>query len=110
VFFTLYFQKQIIKSQFSLYDHTVRDMKDQFEPNEPPDEDLGDINEIERRNLNSLLLIDLKMVDMMNTNSDNSNLQILKKGKQIINQVHELKKNFTNITVIRLKRHTGLIM
>jgi len=33
-------------------------MKDAYESNEPPDEDIGDINEIERRNLNSLLLID----------------------------------------------------
>jgi hypothetical protein len=58
VFFTLYFQKQIIKSRFSLYDQTVRDMKDSYESNEAPDEELGDINEIERKNLNSLLLID----------------------------------------------------
>ena len=33
-------------------------MKDQFESNEETNEDTGDINEIQRRNLKSLLLID----------------------------------------------------
>jgi hypothetical protein len=73
VFFTLYFQRQIIKSQFSLYDQTIRDMKDAYESNEEPadeDEELGDINEVERRNLSSLLLIDYQMVDLMNSNGD----------------------------------------
>jgi hypothetical protein len=71
VFFTLYFQRQIIKSQFSLYDQTIRDMKDAYESNEPAeDEELGDINEVERRNLSSLLLIDYQMVDLMNSNGD----------------------------------------
>jgi hypothetical protein len=60
-------------------------MKDAFESNEEPDEDLGDVNEIERRNLSSLLLIDFQMVDLMNTNSDQTNLFLLKKGKKIIN-------------------------
>jgi len=45
-------------------------MKNAYESNELPDEEMGDINEIERRNLNSLLLIDFQMVDLMNTNSD----------------------------------------
>ena len=72
MFFTLYFQRQIIKSQFSLYDQTIRDMKDAYESNEEPaeDEELGDINEVERRNLSSLLLIDYQMVDLMNSNGD----------------------------------------
>jgi hypothetical protein len=43
------------------------------------------VNEIERRNLSSLLLIDFQMVDLMNTNSDQTNLFLLKKGKKIIN-------------------------
>lgn len=59
-------------------------MKDAFDSNEPPDEDIGDINEIERRNLNSLLLIDFHMVDMLNSNSDHNNLFLLRKGKKII--------------------------
>jgi hypothetical protein len=79
-------------------------MKDAYESNEAPDEDLGDINEIERRNLNSLLLIDFQMVDMMNSNSDQNNLFLLRKGKKILDQVHELKKNFTDMTIIRLKK------
>jgi hypothetical protein len=92
VFSTLYFQKQIIKSRFSTYDETVRDMKDQYESNEPPpDDDLGDINEIERRNLNSLLLIDFKMVDMMNSNCDHNNLFLLKKGKRLMDHISDLK-------------------
>jgi hypothetical protein len=33
-------------------------MKDAFEANETNDDEIGDINEIERKNLNSLLLID----------------------------------------------------
>jgi hypothetical protein len=41
-----------------VYDATVRDMKDAYECNEPPDEEIGDINEITRRNLKSLMLID----------------------------------------------------
>ena len=45
-------------------------MKDAYESNEPPDEDLGDINEITRRNLKSLMLIDFQMVDFMNSNMD----------------------------------------
>jgi hypothetical protein len=45
-------------------------MKDSYESNEAPDEELGDINEVERRNLSSLLLIDYQMVDLMNSNSD----------------------------------------
>lgn len=39
----------------------VRDMKDGYESNEEPDEYFGcgdDINEVQRRNLKSLLLID----------------------------------------------------
>jgi hypothetical protein len=56
-------------------------MKDSFDANEAPDEDIGDINEIERRNLNSLLLIDFQMVDMMNSNSDNNNIYLVKKGR-----------------------------
>ena len=79
-------------------------MKDSYESNEAPDEDLGDINEIERRNLNSLLLIDYQMVDLMNSNSDQNNLFLLKKGKKILDQIHELKKNFTDMIVIRLKK------
>ena len=59
-------------------------MKDPFESNEPPDEIIGDINEFERRNLASLLLIDYQMVDLMNSNSDQSNLFMLKKGKKIM--------------------------
>jgi len=74
MFFTMYFQKQVIKSQFGLYDHTVRQEDD------PPDDDLGDVNEVERRNLCSLLLIDFQLADLMNTNSDQSNLYLLKKG------------------------------
>lgn len=79
VFFTMYFQKQIIKSQFGLYDHTAR------QEDEGPDEELGDVNEVERRNLAGLLLIDFQMTDLMNTNSDQSNLFLLKKGQKIIN-------------------------
>ena len=79
-------------------------MKDPFEANEPPDEDMGDVNEIERRNLSSLLLIDFQMIDMMNTNSDQNNFYLLKKGKKIINQVQELKKHFKDITVVRMKK------
>ena len=104
VFFSMYFQKQIIKSRFSVYDQTVRDMKDAYESNEPPDDDIGDINEIERRNLNSLLLIDFKMVDMMNSNSDHNNIFLLKKGKKLLDHIHELKANFSNLTVVRLKK------
>ena len=33
-------------------------MKDAYESNEAPDEETGDINEIQRRNLQSLMLID----------------------------------------------------
>ena len=46
IFFTTYFQRQIVKSQFSLYDQTVRDMKDAYESNETADDEYGDINEI----------------------------------------------------------------
>ena len=56
-------------------------MKNTYDTNEPPDDKMGDINEIERRNLNSLLLIDFHMVDMMNSNSDNNNLHLIKKGR-----------------------------
>jgi hypothetical protein len=59
-------------------------MKDPYESNEAPDEEIGDVNEIERRNLNSLLLIDFQMIDYMNSNSDHSNIFLLKKGKKII--------------------------
>jgi hypothetical protein len=59
-------------------------MKDAYESNEAADEELGDINEVERRNLSSLLLIDYQMVDLMNSNGDQSNLFLLKKGKKII--------------------------
>lgn len=45
-------------------------MKDAYESNEIIDDDTSDINEIQRRNLKSLLLIDFQMVDMFNTNSD----------------------------------------
>ena len=79
-------------------------MKDAYESNEPPDEDLGDINEIERRNLNSLLLIDFQMVDSMNSNCDHSNLYLLKKGKKLLDHINELKANFSDMTVIRLKK------
>ncbi len=79
-------------------------MKNPYEQNEPFDDEIGDINEIERRNLNSLLLIDFQMVDLMNSNSDQSNLFLLKKGKQLIDHVPELKANFNDITVIRLKK------
>ena len=78
-------------------------MKDQYEANEV-DEEMGDVNEIERRNLGSLLLIDFQMVDLFNSNSDQNNLYLLKKAKKIIDQVHELKKNFKDITVVRLKK------
>jgi hypothetical protein len=44
------------------------------------------------------------MVDLMNSNSDQSNLFLLKKGKKILDQVHELKKNFTDMVVVRLKK------
>jgi hypothetical protein len=79
-------------------------MKDSYESNEPVDEEVGDVNEIERRNLNSLLLIDFQMVDSMNSNSDHSNLYLLKKGKKLMDHMHELKQNFTGMTVIRLKK------
>lgn len=80
-------------------------MKNQYEANEAgDDDDLRDINEIERRNLNSLLLIDFKMVDMMNSNSDHENLFLIKKGKKLFDHIHELKKNFSDMIVIRLKK------
>ncbi len=70
-------------------------MKNQYEANEAgDDDDLRDINEIERRNLNSLLLIDFKMV----------NLFLIKKGKKLFDHIHELKKNFSDMIVIRLKK------
>jgi hypothetical protein len=79
-------------------------MKDAYESNEPGDDDIGDINEIERRNLNSLLMIDFQMIDIMNSNSDQSNLFLLKKGKQLIDHLPELKAHFSDITVLRLKK------
>ncbi|CDW75700.1 UNKNOWN [Stylonychia lemnae] len=104
IFFTTYFQRQIIKSQFSIYDATVRDMKDAYESNEEVDDDVGDLNEIQRRNLKSLMLIDFQMVDHFNSNQDQGNLFLLKKGKKINEQIPELKKNFQDIIVIRLKK------
>ena len=44
------------------------------------------------------------MVDLFNTNSDQSNLFLLKKGKNINDQLPELKKNFCDIPVIRVKK------
>jgi hypothetical protein len=60
-------------------------MKDPYESNEPDllNDGSSDINEIQRRNLKSLLLIDFSMVDMFNTNHDQANLFLLKKGKKI---------------------------
>ena len=50
-------------------------MKDAYESNETAgdgDDDggEGDINEIQRRNLKSLLLIDFQMIDSFNSNHD----------------------------------------
>ena len=81
-----------VNSQFMT--QTVRDMKDSYESNEGEEQD---INEIQRRNLKSLLLIDFQMVDMLNSNNDQSNLFLLKKGKKINEQLPELKKNFQDI-------------
>jgi len=44
------------------------------------------------------------MVDSMNSNSDHSNLYLLKKGKKLLDHIHELKANFSDMTVIRLKK------
>ena len=44
--------------------------------------------------MKSLLLIDFQMIDGFNSNTNQNNLFLLKKGKKIIEQIPELKKNF----------------
>jgi hypothetical protein len=44
------------------------------------------------------------MVDYLNSNMDQNNLFLLKKGKKINEQIPELRRNFADIKVVRLKK------
>ena len=48
-------------------------------------------------------MVDFSLIDMMNTNADGASLPLIKKGKKISEQIPDLKKQFGNVKVMRLK-------
>lgn len=65
-----------------------------------------DFSEIQKRNLKNLLMVDFTLIDLQNTNADGQSLPLLKKGKNINEQIPELKKMFGDIKILRLKKAT----
>jgi len=96
VFFLTYLQKQIIKGTFQSYDFTVAD------PAEATEGEDTETNEIQKRSLRSLLLIDFELVDAFTQGQNHKNLLMLKKGKTANEQLGELKKNFEEQAVFRV--------
>lgn len=67
-----------------------------------------DFSEVQKRNLKSLLMVDFTLVDLQNTNATGDSLPLLKKGKKINEQIPELKKMFSDVKIIRLKKATWI--
>jgi len=51
-------------------------------------------------------MVDFTLVDLQNTNANGTSIPLLKKGKKINEQIPDLKKMFSDVRVIRLKRAT----
>ena len=51
-------------------------------------------------------MVDFTLVDLQNTNANGTSIPLLKKGKKINEQIPDLKKMFSDVRVIRLKKAT----
>ena len=100
VYFTVFYQKQVIESSFNRYNQMQRDPHQSTKIStddqnskyraminrlyEKFDSDFAqDFSEIQKRNLKSLLMVDFMLVDLQNTNADGASLPLLKKGKKV---------------------------